>query len=163
MDKIKVINILANEDNDILKIAKENDINFIMIYHKRRLIVPALYLKDIYHIDIFPQLEEISITLKDSLRIYCSSIHFCDIETDTLYVYSKDEDEFMPNNINKIASSIVELTDSQLKILIMITNAINDNLDISEVLCNLDFIDRCELLYIERKFLEAKKVLTNGL
>ncbi len=69
----------------------------------------------------------------------------------------------MSKQCNKIASSTVELTDSQLKILIMITNAINDNLDISEALNNLDFFGRCELLYIERKFIEAKKVLKNGL
>ncbi len=92
--KTRIINILANEENkDILKFVKDKGINFIMVYHKRNLIIPALFVNDIRHIDNFVR-NELTITLKDSLHIYCSSIHFCDIETDTIYVYSKDEDEF---------------------------------------------------------------------
>lgn len=68
----------------------------------------------------------------------------------------------MNKSRNSIPYTTVNFTKSQLNILIKITNAINDNLDITEVIQDLTFIDKCEIIYIERKFEEAKKVFEDG-
>lgn len=67
----------------------------------------------------------------------------------------------MKDNYNiKVAE--VTLTKAQLNIVIKLLNAINDNLDISETVDDLSFIDKCECLFIERKLEEKRKELNNG-
>ena len=63
---------------------------------------------------------------------------------------------------NKIPASQVSLSKNQLNICIKIFDAINNEIDLNEVVEDLTFIDKCESLIICRKFEEAKKVLENG-
>lgn len=61
-----------------------------------------------------------------------------------------------------INTAEVTFTKAQLNIVIKLLNAINDNLDISETVEDLSFIDKCECLFIERKLEEKRKELYNG-
>lgn len=91
--KTKVINVEANEYNNLLELIKIADAIAISMYVKNTYVgmLPACTIES-YEIDI--KINQIFIRCESGANLWLDSLHICDRNKRVVYIYSLKESEF---------------------------------------------------------------------
>ena len=92
-EKRKLVNIMANVENgNILNEIKKQDAKTICLYLNREYFA-CILTKDVLNIE-FSEIAHCLVVETTICVIWCTSVHFMNLKTNTYFCYSNNEDEF---------------------------------------------------------------------